>query len=101
MHRGERLVEVLKQRPNEPLATGKQIAILHAVTQGRLDGYAVGDIGRYEQELSEFLQRRHSVLLASVAEQHQTDDQIAKTLNRALDEFAATFARTTTVAAAA
>ena len=88
-------------RPNEPLATGKQIAILHAVTQGRLDRYAVGDIGRYEEELSEFLQRRHPALLASVAEQHQTNGQIAETLNRALDEFAATFMQTTAVAAAA
>jgi F-type H+-transporting ATPase subunit alpha len=54
-----------------------------------------------DEELSEFLQRRHSALPASAAEQHKTSGQISEALNRALDEFATTFARTTTVAAAA
>ena len=100
LDRGERLVEVLKQRQYEPVSIEKQIAILYAATRGALDRCAVDHIGSYESELYAFLETRHPAILASLAEGRLISDQLANTLNDALQEFA-TFRGTPTLAAAA
>jgi F-type H+/Na+-transporting ATPase subunit alpha len=100
LDRGERLVEVLKQRQYEPLSIEKQIVILYAASRGHLDRYAVADLGRYESDLHVFLETRHPAILAMLADRKQIDDQFAATLNEALEEFV-TVARTPGFAAAA
>jgi F-type H+-transporting ATPase subunit alpha len=100
LDRGERLVEVLKQRQYEPLSIEQQIVILYAATRGHLDRYAVADVGSYESQLHAFLETRHPAILASLADRKQIDDQLATTLNAALEEFVA-FGRTPRLAAAA
>ena len=44
-----------------------QIAILYAANRGKLDKYAVKDLGRYESELYAFLRERHGELLKELA----------------------------------
>ena len=52
---GERIVEVLKQDRNSPVAVEKQVAILYATIHGYLKDIAVADIGAYEQGLYRYL----------------------------------------------
>jgi F-type H+-transporting ATPase subunit alpha len=87
--RGERLVEVLKQRQYAPLSIENQIAIIYAATRGHLDRQAVADIGTYECELYAFLETRHPEILTTLAGQAPLDDRIAATLDAALQEFSA------------
>jgi len=101
LDRGERLVEVLKQRQYEPLPIEKQIVILYAATQGFLDRYAVGDIGSYERELYGFLEARQPAILTALAERSQIDDRLTMALDGALREFATVFPETCQLAAAA
>src|ERR671934_13587 len=56
LHRGERLVEILKQPQYQPLPVEKQVAIIYAGTNGFLDPIAVPDIRAYEQDLYRFLE---------------------------------------------
>jgi F-type H+/Na+-transporting ATPase subunit alpha len=100
LDRGERLVEVLKQREHEPLSIEKQIVILYAGTRGHLDRYAVADIASYESELYAFLATRHVAILATLAYGKQIDGQLASALDAALEEFD-TVRRTAGLAAAA
>jgi F-type H+-transporting ATPase subunit alpha len=61
--RGQRVVEILKQRQFQPLPVELQVASIFAVTQGFIDDVPVGDVNRFERELHEFLQTRETDLL--------------------------------------
>src|SRR6185437_2871569 len=63
LHRGQRLVEILKQPQYQPLPVEKQVAIIFAGTNGYLDPIAVSDIRAYEQELYRFLESRYAGVL--------------------------------------
>ena len=52
---GERIVEVLKQKRNAPVAVGCQVAIIYAVTNGFLNDIPVSKVAEYEEKLYEKL----------------------------------------------
>ncbi len=64
--RGERIVEVLKQKRNSPVRTGCQVVILYAVVNGYLDKIPVKEIETYEQNLYERLENEHGELLQRI-----------------------------------
>lgn len=64
--RGERIVEVLKQKRNSPVRTGCQVVILYAVVNGYLDKIPVNQVAEYEQNLYERLENEHSDLLQRI-----------------------------------
>jgi F-type H+-transporting ATPase subunit alpha len=99
LHRGERLVEILKQPQYQPLPVEKQVAIIYAATTGRLDPIPVADIAGYEQELYRLLESRHPKILTSIAAKKQLDDAIKAELDAALKEFEGQFAAGTATAA--
>ena len=57
---GERIVEVLKQGRNSPVAVGCQVAIIYAVINGYLDDVAVSDVSKYEKRLYEKITNNHA-----------------------------------------
>src|SRR5437588_2527558 len=91
LHRGQRLVEVLKQPQYQPLPVEKQVAIIYAGTNGFLDPIAVPDMREYEQELYRFLESRHPGILTNIANKKQLDDALKGEIDRALKEFGAQF----------
>ncbi|MEM9561630.1 MAG: F0F1 ATP synthase subunit alpha [Actinomycetota bacterium] len=66
LDRGYRLTELLKQGINAPVAVEQQVIVLYAGTRGYLDGVAVADIARYESELLEWFDSRHSDIMDSI-----------------------------------
>jgi F-type H+-transporting ATPase subunit alpha len=92
LHRGQRLVEILKQPQYQPLPVEKQVAIIFAGTNGYLDPISVADIRTYEQELYRFLDSRHPGILTGIANKKQLDDALRGELERALKEFGGQFA---------
>ena len=55
LEQGARIVEVLKQNQNAPVAVEKQVAILYAVTRGILTRIATEDVKAYEAGLYTYL----------------------------------------------
>lgn len=55
LEQGARIVEVLKQNQNAPIAVEKQVAILYAVTKGILSDVKVEDVREYESGLYTYL----------------------------------------------
>ena len=55
LEQGARIVEVLKQNQNAPVAVEKQVAILYAVTKGILSKVAIEDVRNYEAGLYTWL----------------------------------------------
>ena len=66
LDQGQRIVEVLKQDRNSPIAVELQIAIIYAVVNNLLKEIAVEDIHRFEEELSEYLVATKEELLNSI-----------------------------------
>jgi F-type H+/Na+-transporting ATPase subunit alpha len=91
LHRGARLVEILKQPQYQPLAVEKQVAVIFAATKGLLDEVPLGDIGRWEREFYRFLETRHPGVLSALATRRTLDDEITRDLSNAVKEFGQEF----------
>ena len=66
LDQGARIVEVLKQNRNTPIAVELQVAIIYAVVNNMLKEIAVADIQRFESELFEYLVAVKSELLCAI-----------------------------------
>jgi len=92
LERGQRMVEVLKQPPYSPLPVEKQVVIIYAGTKGFLDDIPVKDVTKFEAELYPFIEAKYPEILEQIATKKKIDDEIEDLLNKALNEFKATFA---------
>jgi len=97
--RGQRVIEVLKQKQFEPLPVGLQVASIWSVSNGRIDDVPVPDVSRFEDELHSYMDARHSALLDRIASGKVSGD-LEKELAAAVDAFKATFTATPSAAAA-
>ena len=90
---GERIVEVLKQDRNSPVAVEKQVAILYATIHSYLKDVAVADITEYERRLYEYLDE--NVTAAGVMETIRTTGDLKpeteEQLKQVLADFTAQF----------
>ena len=91
LRRGERLVEILKQGQYEPVQFEQQIAIIFAATNGYLDKLPVSVLGRFEKEMNEFRDIKHSDLLPQIAKEKVITDEIKEKLSKAIEAFTASF----------
>ncbi len=66
LERGYRLVELLKQPLNSPMAVEEQVVSVFAGTRGYLDDVPVVDVRRFESELLAFMRSRHGGLLSAI-----------------------------------
>jgi len=89
--RGARLTELLKQPQYAPQSVEEQVCALYAGTRGYLDGIAVADIGRYQDELLARLHGQHQDLLDAIRETKRLGDELEARLKSVLDAFTATF----------
>ena len=87
LHRGQRLMEILKQDQYSPMPFEDQIVVIFAATNGYLDGIRVDEIKRFESEFLSYLNMKHATLLTSIAEKKVLDDDIKENLIKALEEF--------------
>ena len=92
LSRGERLVEILKQDQYVPQDVAKQITIIYAATNGHADEVPVEDLGRFESELSSFVENSHPDLLESIRSEGKLTDEITAKLDSVIGEFKGVFA---------
>ncbi|WP_418756429.1 F0F1 ATP synthase subunit alpha [Gemmiger sp.] len=86
---GERIVEVLKQDRNSPVAVEKQVAILYATIHGYLKEVAVPDIAEYERRLYTYLDE--NVTAAGVMETIRTSGDLKPETEEQLKQLLADF----------
>ena len=84
LDQGARIVEVLKQGRNTPIAVELQVAIIYAVVNNMLKEIDVADISRFESELFEYLTAVKSELLASIRETGNLSDENEAELKAAI-----------------
>ncbi|HEX8814347.1 MAG TPA: F0F1 ATP synthase subunit alpha [Terriglobales bacterium] len=93
LNRGQRLVEVLKQKQFSPLPFSKQILIIFAGTTGLLDDLQVGQVLDFETELYKFVDTTNPGLLRTIMEKKVLDDglkaEMTKLIKEAKEQFVA------------
>jgi F-type H+-transporting ATPase subunit alpha len=96
--RGERLIEILKQKVNSPLSFYHQAISIFAATNGYIDGLQVKQIHDFEVLLFQKLEARSDLIKSLESEKKLTDDikaQFTALCDEALKEFEATHTTTT------
>ncbi len=89
---GERIVEVLKQNRNAPVAMEKQVCILYAVTNNYLVDVPLSLVKTYEQELYEDFDNLHADdVLLPIKNSGKLDDETVGALKKALEDFTKRF----------
>ena len=66
---------MLKQPVNSPIPVQKQVCILYALVSGFLDDVEIGEIGRFEWDLYEFLDSHHPEVLTHISETSDLPDR--------------------------
>ncbi|MDP4096091.1 F0F1 ATP synthase subunit alpha [Paenibacillus sp. P96] len=92
LDRGARMMEILKQDVNQPLAVELQVVSLYTAVRGYLDDIPVGDVRRFEKEFLMYMQSNHDNVLQSIRD---TKDLVADNetaLKAAIEQFKKTFA---------
>jgi F-type H+-transporting ATPase subunit alpha len=91
LHRGERLVELLKQGQYKPLSVVEQIVSIFAGVRGLVDDIPVGDVQKFESGLLNFMADKHKALMDKIAEAKKLDDETEGLLQAAIEEYKGLF----------
>jgi F-type H+-transporting ATPase subunit alpha len=84
--RGQRLVEVLKQKQFSPLPFSKQILIIFAGTSGVLDDMPVEQVRDFEAELYRYVDATNPGLLRTIMEKKVLDDGLKTEMTKVIKE---------------
>ena len=88
---GARIVEVLKQKNNEPVDVAHQVCIIYAVVNGYLSSIAVEDVHEFERQLFAYMDDHHSEALASIRTKGALDEATENAIKAALTELTSKF----------
>jgi F-type H+/Na+-transporting ATPase subunit alpha len=91
LHRGERLVELLKQGQYKPLTVVQQIVSIFSGVRGLVDDIPVASIQKFESGLINFMEEKHQTLINKIAEAKKLDDDSESQLKAAIEEFKGLF----------
>jgi F-type H+/Na+-transporting ATPase subunit alpha len=91
LHRGERLVELLKQGQYKPLSVVQQIVSIFSGVRGLVDDIPVASIQKFEAGLINFMEDKHQALMDKIAEAKKLDGDSESQLKAAIEEFKGLF----------
>ena len=91
LNRGQRLVEVLKQKQFSPLPFSRQILLIFAGTNGLLDDLPVDQIRDFEAELYKYVDMSNPGVLNSIMDKKVLDDALKAEMTRLIKECKETF----------
>jgi F-type H+-transporting ATPase subunit alpha len=87
LDRGARLVELLKQPQYSPYPVERQVVAIWAGTNGYLDDVPLEDVGRFEHDFLDYVQRERSGIYDAIRESKVLSDDTASALKEAIEDF--------------
>lgn len=93
LDRGYRMVELLKQPQYQPLDVISEIFSIYAGTQGHLDKVPINQVAQWEEEFLTFIKEKKSEMWSQLAETREMNDELAATLDAAIEEFQKQYAQ--------
>jgi F-type H+/Na+-transporting ATPase subunit alpha len=97
LRRGERLVEVLKQKQYVPMDIEKQVVVIYTASKGYLDEIPIPYLARYEAEFLSEMENLHKDILDDIIAKKDLTDDIVSRLNKVIQEFTERFKTTITI----
>jgi F-type H+-transporting ATPase subunit alpha len=91
LNRGQRLVEILKQKQFSPLPFSKQILVIFAGTSGAFDDLPVDQIRDFEAELYCYVDSSNPGLLRAIMDKKVLDDGLKAEMNKVITQAKETF----------
>ena len=89
LERGQRVMEVLKQKQYVPMDVASQAVSLYAVDRGFLDDLELTEASNFEEALQAHMAANHAELLKSINDTPELTDEHDEKLKNALDDFKA------------
>lgn len=85
--RGERMVEILKQKKYSPYSLEHQVIIIYIATKGFLDDIPLNLIQTFEDEFFEYLKNENLSIGHSITQTKNLDPKVAEELEQAIEKF--------------
>lgn len=86
LKRGERVMELMKQKQFSPLSIAKMALSLYAVDKGHLDEIELSKVGSFESTLHAFAESQHKALMDEINKTCNYNDEIAAQLEKVIKE---------------
>ena len=87
LDRGARLTELLKQPQYSPFPVERQVVSIWVGTNGYLDDVPLEDVGRFESDFLDYVQRNQPGIYQAIRETQELSDDTAAALKEAVEEF--------------
>src|ERR1700736_593571 len=91
LERGQRIVELFKQKQYNPIPVEEQVAVMWAMQNGYVDPIPVDRVKEFQLKLQDWLQTRKESLLRGIREKKQLDEDLESQLKSAMEDFKATW----------
>ncbi|PYL93559.1 MAG: F0F1 ATP synthase subunit alpha [Verrucomicrobia bacterium] len=91
LERGQRIVELFKQKQYNPIPVEEQVAVMWAMQNGYVDPVPVDRVKEFQVKLQDWLQTRKESLLRAIREKGQLDQDLESQLKSALEDFKTTW----------
>ena len=85
--RGERMVEILKQKQYSPMSIDKQIAVIFAGTKGHLDDIPLDKVSEFESALFDYLDANNSIELETLRTEGVMSEEVSDILDKSICQF--------------
>jgi F-type H+/Na+-transporting ATPase subunit alpha len=89
LERGQRVMELMKQKQYSPLSVAHMAVSLYAAERGYLDDVELDKIGNFETALHDFMNSSKVALIDKINASGDFDDEIEAGLKAAIEEFKA------------
>lgn len=87
INKGKRILNILKQKPNQPFTFPMTVVVLYALNKGFFDQVNIDHIDDYEQMLMSYFLENEQSLLKHIDTEAQLTDAITNDLEIALSDF--------------
>jgi F-type H+-transporting ATPase subunit alpha len=94
LRRGERLVEILKQKQYSPMTVENQVLIIYAATKGYLDEIPVAEVQRYQNDFIQEVENMQPDIIKSINETKDLTPETIEKMNKVLGDFTERFKST-------
>jgi F-type H+-transporting ATPase subunit alpha len=91
LDRGQRIVELFKQKQYNPIPVEEQVAVMWAMQNGYLDAVPVDRVKEYQLKVQDWLQTRKQALLRTIRDKKEIDKDLEGQLKAGFDEFKTTW----------
>src|SRR5215469_10357747 len=91
LERGQRIVELFKQKQYNPIPVEEQVSVMWAMQNGYLDAVPVERVKEFQTKLQDWLQTRKEPMLRAIREKKQLDQDLEGQLKSAMEEFKTTW----------